>query len=161
MTDTQHPPIAQALGRIPCGLYIVTTAGADGRPLGFVGSFVMQQGFAPPTLSVAIGQGRDHLARVRATGRFTISVLDKDSSGVMGAFFRKLPDGETPFDSLETLTTEGGGTVLSNALAWMDCRLTGEFETGDHVICFGEVESAAMTREGEPQVHLRANGLGY
>ena len=62
------PPLAQALGRIPTGLYVVTTL-HEGRPLGFVGSFLMQVGFVPPVLSVAIASGREHLGAIRAHGR--------------------------------------------------------------------------------------------
>ena len=46
---------ALALGRIPSGLYVVTTL-RDERAVGFVGSFVMQMGFAPPTVAIAVGK---------------------------------------------------------------------------------------------------------
>ena len=49
MPDPADPPLARALGRIPSGLYIVSTV-RDGRPVGFLGSFVMQMGFEPPTV---------------------------------------------------------------------------------------------------------------
>lgn len=161
MSDSNPTPLALALGRIPCGLYIVTIQGPGGKPMGFVGSFVMQQGFEPPTVSVAIGKNRDHLEHLRASGRFTLSLLDKESAGLMGAFFRKLPEGESPYDTMGIETSPSGGTVLSDALAWMDCELTGEFEVGDHVVCFGKVLEGSMQRDGEPQVHLRTDGLGY
>ena len=161
MSESKHSPLALALGRIPCGLYIVTIQDPGGKAVGFVGSFVMQQGFEPPTVSVAIAKGRDHLEYLRASGKFTLSLLDKDSSGLMGTFFRKLPEGESPYDTLGIETTPSGGTILTDALAWMDCELVGEYETGDHVICFGKVIDGSMQREGDPQLHLRTNGLGY
>lgn len=154
---TELSPIAQALGRIPTGLYIVTTE-AQGAPLGFVGSFVMQVGFEPPTVCVAIGSDRAHLAAVRASGRFAISVLDKQSQGVMTAFFKKDAD---PFDGLETQAAAGGCAVLPESLAWFECELSGEHAVGDHVVVFGTVTDASKQRDGEPSVHLRKNGLGY
>lgn len=153
-------PLARAIGRIPSGLFIATTQGPDG-PLGFVASFVMQAGFAPPTISVAVGKGRGPLEAMRSSGRFAVSVVDKPSSGVMGPFFKPVPEGETPFDGLATATTEAGSTVLTECLAWMDCKVTGEFETGDHVIVFGEVTEGDLLREGDSSVHLRRDGLGY
>src|SRR5262245_56498725 len=90
-------PLARAIGRIPTGLYIVTTL-ADGGPVGFVGSFLMQVGFAPPTLCVAVGKERGPLAAMRATGRFAVSVLDGGSAALMGAFLKKPPAGTSPFD---------------------------------------------------------------
>lgn len=160
MVDTDLSPLAQALGRVPTGLYVVSTSTSDG-PIGFVGSFVQQVGFEPPTMCVAVGSGRSHLEAIRASGGFALSLLDKESQGQMSAFFKAPPEGRTQFDALETKATDGGRTVLSNCLAWMDCELTGEHAVGDHVIVFGTVKQAERVREGEPSVHLRSNGLGY
>lgn len=160
MADTEPTPLAQALGRLPTGLYIVTTLDGE-TPVGFVGSFVMQNGLEPPVLSVAVGKARGPLAALRANGRFGVSILDADSQGVMGAFFGKLEDGQTPFDALDVEHAPGGSPVLSKALAWLECRVTGEHELADHVVLFGEVEAGSQARAGDPSVHLRKNGLGY
>lgn len=154
---SEHPPLAQALGRIPTGLYIITTRDGE-QPLGLVGSFVMQVGFEPPTLVVAIGEGRDHLAAIRSSGRFAVSVLDESSASLMGAFFSK--DG-SPFDSLDHEDSPGGMPVFTKALAWLDCRVSGEHSTGDHVSMFGTIEAARLLRPGDPSIHLRSNGLSY
>ena len=157
MSNDPASPLAQALGRVPTGLYIVTTRQGD-APLGFVGSFVMQLGFEPPTMCVAIGKDRDHLAAIRANGRFGLSILDKQSQGLMSAFFKKDVD---PFAELATSDAPGGSPTLDGALAWMECAVTGEYELGDHVVVMGTVEHGAQLRDGDPAVHLRKNGLGY
>jgi flavin reductase (DIM6/NTAB) family NADH-FMN oxidoreductase RutF len=160
MPETELTPIARALGRIPCGLYIVTTQQGE-EPIGFLGSFVMQVGFEPPTLCVAIGKDRDHLAAVRESGRFALSVIDPESTGQMSPFFKKPAEGESPFDALATRKAPGGSVVLAESLAWLECRVTGEHATGDHVVVFGEVLDAEILRAGDPKVHLRKNGLSY
>lgn len=160
MPELQTSPLARALGRIPSGLYVVTTL-RDRRPVGFVGSFVMQMGFEPPTVGVAIGKSRSHLADIRASGHFALSILDKQSAGLMTPFFRKLPEGVSPFADLELSSARSGSPVLTGGLAWVDCRVSGEYATGDHVVVFGEVVEGALLREGESTVHLRKNGLGY
>jgi len=158
--STEPSPLALALGRIPTGLYVVTTL-LDGRPLGFVGSFLGQVGFEPPTLSVAIAKGREHLGAIRGHGRFAVSVLDGASQGLMGPFFKRHESGKSAFDQLECLRTPGGLAALRGALAWLECRVTGEHATGDHVVVFGAVEHAELLRAGDPAVHLRRDGLGY
>lgn len=160
MSDDDLSPIARALGRVPTGLYVVTTKRGD-EPLGFVGSFVMQQGIDPPVMSVAVGRDRVHLAGMRECGRFALSILDEESQGAMGAFFRKYEGGDTPFDHVGIATTPGGLFVLSDALGWLECAVTGEHDAGDHVIVFGRVEAGEQRREGKPSIHLRKNGLGY
>jgi len=157
---TAPSPLAQALGRIPTGLYVVTTLAAD-RPLGFVGSFLMQVGFQPPCVCVAVATGREHLAAIRAHGRFAVSVLDGASQALMGAFFKRYEPGSSPFDTLAHRLSPGGLPVLGGALAWLECKVSGEHATGDHVVLFGTVEHGECLRSGEPAIHLRKNGLGY
>ena len=160
MTHSELSSVALALGRVPTGLYIVSARDGD-APIGFVGSFLVQVGFQPPTLCVAVGKARGPLEVMRRAGRFGVSILDAESRGLMGRFFTKLPEGVGPFDGLELVRASGGTPVLRDALAWLECRITGEHETGDHVVLFGEVEDAAQVRAGDPSIHLRKDGLGY
>lgn len=157
---TPPSPLALALGRIPTGLYVVTTL-KDGRPLGFVGSFVMQVGFEPPVVSIAIGKQREHLAAIRAHGRFAVSVLDGASQKLMAPFFKRHEPGRSAFDQVEHRPSPAGLPLLADALAWLDCRVTGEHASGDHVVVFGCVEHGELLRAGDPAVHLRKNGLEY
>jgi flavin reductase (DIM6/NTAB) family NADH-FMN oxidoreductase RutF len=160
MSSLDPSPTARALGRIPSGLYIVTSL-VDGRDSGFLGSFVVQTGFEPPTVAVAIGKSRPHLSDIEKCGAFALSILDPQSRGLMSAFMRKLSDGESPFDGLALSKTPRGLSVLSESLAWIECRIAGEHATGDHVVVFGEVTAAELLHEGEPCTHIRKNGLRY
>ena len=160
MASADTPDLAAALGRVPTGLYVVTTR-ASGRPLGFVASFLMQVGFAPPTLCVAIAKGRAHLQAIREAGTFGVSILDGPSEGLMGRFFRKHAPGESPFDGLDVSDASHGSPILEGALAWLECRHCGEHETPDHVVVFGEVIEGATRRGGDPSIHLRRTGMVY
>jgi flavin reductase (DIM6/NTAB) family NADH-FMN oxidoreductase RutF len=157
---TDPTPLALALGRIPTGLYVVTTLQA-GRPLGFVGSFLMQVGLAPPVVSVAISRDREHLGAIRAHGRFCVSVLDGTSQKLMAPFFKRHEPGRSAFDQIEHRPSPAGVPILAGALAWLDCRVAGEHSPGDHVVVFGVVEHGDLLRTGDPAVHLRKNGLEY
>ncbi|MEO0649697.1 MAG: flavin reductase family protein [Planctomycetota bacterium] len=159
-STTDLPEFARALGRIPSGLFVVTTLDGE-RPLGFVASLVQQFGFEPPTVAVAVGQDRDHLAAMRASGRFAVSVVDDASKQVMAPFFGKVPEGQTPFDVVAHRAGSNRCPVLEEALAWFECEVSGEHETGDHVVVFGRVTDGRLAREGDPKVHLRKNGLSY
>ena len=160
MPDLVDSPLARALGRIPSGLFIVSTV-RDGRPVGFLGSFVMQMGFDPPTVCVGVGKSRPHLEDMRRAGGFALSILDGQSRSLMAPFLRKLPEGASPFDGVSLRYTASGSPVLADALAGVDCKITGEFDTADHTTVFGVVVEGALLREGEPSMHVRKNGLGY
>ena len=97
--------IGQALGRIPTGLYIVTTLqGQD--PIGFVASFLMQIAFDPPGVCMAIAKERPHLEAIRRSGVFGVSILGESSSKLMAPFLRRTK--EDPFGELRTSTAAGG-----------------------------------------------------
>lgn len=160
MTRTEPTPLARALGRLPSGVYIVTTLRA-GAPVGFVGSFVQQVAFEPPTLVLAVANDREQLADLRKTGRFALSVLGSGDQALMSPFLKRLPEGASPFDGLAVARSRSGLPVLEAALAWLDCRIAGEHAAGDHTVLFGVVEEAQLVREGDPRIHLRRNGLGY
>ena len=51
------PPHAQALGRIPSGLFILS-AGTGDQATATLVSFVQQVGFEPPVVVVALRKGR-------------------------------------------------------------------------------------------------------
>ena len=161
MSDSKElSPLAKALGRMPTGLYIVSTLNGD-APLGFLGSFVMQQSIEVPQVSVAVGQGREHLQAIRDSGRFALSILDAGSQKAMGAFFKKYEGDETPFDHVATQNSPSGLPLLSDSLAWLECEYSGEFDAGDHVVVFGKVVAGDQLHDGDPSIHLRKNGLGY
>lgn len=157
MSRPKIPPLARALGRVPCGLYIVATSGPDG-PLGLLASLVMQTSLDPPTLGVAIGRERPHLDAIRHCGHFTVSILDERSRELMGRFFRSDPP---PFEGLDLGRSADGDPWLSDALAWVACRVTGESECEDHVIVFGKAVEGDVLREGDPAIHLRKDGRSY
>ena len=152
--------IGAALGRVPSGLFIVSAVDEHGAALGFLASFVQQMAFSPPTVAVAVSKERGHLEAIRHSKRFAVSVLGDDDKGLMKPFFKKPEDG-SPFDDLESHVPTDGAPVLSESLAWLDCRLAGEHNAGDHIVVFGVVETASKTREGEPLTHTRKNGLKY
>ena len=160
MADPEASPLARALGRIPSGLFVVSTLG-HGRPVGFLGSFVMQMGFSPPTVCIGVGKSRPQLQDIRRSGRFALSILDAPSRSLMTAFLRKLPPDTSPFDGLSVGHATSGSPVLTEALAWVDCKMVGEYETQDHVVVFGEAVEGTLLREGQPSTHVRKNGLDY
>jgi len=160
MSSDPIPSLARALGRIPSGLFIVSTLAGD-RPVGFLGSFVVQTGFEPPTVCVAVGKERGPLTAMREHGHFALSVLDPESRGLMNPFFKPPAEGASAFDGLDQARTASGCPVLTGSLAWLGLKVVGEHDVGDHVVIFGEVTEGELLREGDPQMHVRKNGLSY
>lgn len=151
--------LAAALGRVTSGLFVCSCGTGDAsRP--FIASWVMQAAFEPPTISVAIEEGREALEVLDAhAGHLTLSILPDDGQALMKPFFGG--DESAPFGELDVVTTESGGRYLAAALAWLECRQIARTQVGKHQIVFAEVVAGAMLREGQPLVHVRKNGMRY
>ena len=154
-------PMDKALGRVASGLYIVTT-GTDGAATGFLGSWVMQAGFEPPAVTVAVHRDRAVLSTLRETGHFCVSILSPSSMNLLGHFAKGFKPGEDAFEGLEVALTASGVPYLTAAHAYLSCKLFGESEWSDHIILCGEVVAGACASfDEDPAIHVRKNGKSY
>jgi flavin reductase (DIM6/NTAB) family NADH-FMN oxidoreductase RutF len=154
--------VAAALGRIPSGLFVISWRSND-ADRAMLASWVMQAGFAPPLVSVAMGTTRDLLGVVRAGSPFAVNVLAESQRTLLARFGKPPADGEDPFAGLSLDRTPAGVAVLAEAAGWMECRPVGETAAAgaDHVLVLGRVEAAGGRPDTAPLVHLRRSGLKY
>jgi flavin reductase (DIM6/NTAB) family NADH-FMN oxidoreductase RutF len=150
------PAIAAALGRIPSGLFVVGWRDGD-ADRSMLASWVMQAGFAPPVVSIAVAPTRDLLAAIERGCPFVVSVLGQAQRALLARFGRPTADA---FDGLAIQRTASGAAALADAAAWLDCRPVARAAHGDHVVVLAEV-TAAGGGSHEPLMHVRKNGLRY
>jgi flavin reductase (DIM6/NTAB) family NADH-FMN oxidoreductase RutF len=148
--------IAAALGRVPSGLFVVSWR-EEAADRCMLASWVMQAGFTPPQVSVAIAESRGLLAAVDQGQPFAVSVLAESQRGLLARFGKP---GTDAFAGLDVHRTASGLAALSDAAAWMECRAVTRAAHGDHVVVIAEVVAAGGAG-GEPAVHVRRNGLRY
>jgi flavin reductase (DIM6/NTAB) family NADH-FMN oxidoreductase RutF len=164
MTEADHArqTLGRALGRVPSGIFILTTLSQDARPHAMLTSWVQQASFRPPTVSVAVGRDRAAGAAIRSSGWFALSVVPEGGTSLMKRYARSIPDGVDPFTGLEVFSSPHGLPVLCDALAWLECRLIGSYDfAGDHELLVGEVTAGDMLRSGEAFTHTRGSGFHY
>jgi flavin reductase (DIM6/NTAB) family NADH-FMN oxidoreductase RutF len=159
MNDSEKQ-LAAALGRIPSGVFIVT-ARRDGQETGMLASWIQQCSFVPPMLSLVLKQGR-FLADWLADGAaFTVNILERDQTDMIAHFGRGFAPDEPAFTGLDVQRAGEGGPILSEALAYLECRVVCVCPTGDHQLLVARIESGRMLNDGQPLVHVRKNGLHY
>jgi len=152
--------LASALGRIPSGLFILTVRHGEAET-GMLASWVQQCSFEPPQLSVAIKRGRDLLAWLTDGALFTLNILDASQTDMIGHFGRGFTLHEPAFTGLEVARPDGGAPILSEALAYLECRVAGRCPAGDHDLLIAQVVRGRVLGEGQPMVHVRKSGLHY
>lgn len=155
------PPHLQALGRVVSGLYIVT-AENSGQRAAFLASWVVQAGFSPPAVSVAIKQDRPIMRQMGRGARLCVNILGKEDKALMGKFARGFALDEDPFAGADIARTEKGTPYLKDALGYLELEVMRVLEPStEHNLISGEVVGGAMLREGDPWVHVRKNGANY
>ncbi len=154
--------MATALARIPSGLFIVTWHdGDDDR--GMLASWVMQAGFSPPAITLAVATGRDLLAAIDGEGRFVVNILGESQRPLLARFGKPAAPGESPFAGLDVRRAEGGAPILAASAGWLECRSLGRIggDRTDHAVVLAEVLTAGAGETDAPLVHVRKNGLRY
>lgn len=155
--------VAPALGKIASGLYIATATESDGTAVGMLCSFVEQAGFDPPMITIAIAPDR-RLAKALTNGsKLGINVLGKATGGALMKPFIS-SDNADPFSDVTLTANSHGIPQLSDALAFIACKLRDQMLAGDHSIYLCEVIDGEMPpndAKDEPMVRIRANGFGY
>lgn len=170
MSDGQSPPatgnsIGTALGRIPSGLFIITWRDDDADRT-MLTSWLMQAGFDPPAVSIAVGHGRRFLAMAAAGEfRFVVNQLSESQKSMLGRFSKPTSDGQDPFAGLSITRSPCGAAILPETVGWFECHgrslVMSEKTSGDHVIVVADIKIAGSEVLEKPWVHLRKSGLHY
>ena len=79
--------VGKALGRVPSGLFVVTTKFQD-KEDAVLASWVNQCSFDPPGITVSLGKIRNARLLIEASQAFIINILGKESNLLMKHFFK-------------------------------------------------------------------------
>ena len=140
-----------ALGRFATGVTVVTTRDEHGADCGMTVSAFSSVSLRPPLVMVCIGHDASMYSAMSKASIFGVSML---ASG-QEALSRHFADQEIDrFDGIGFHRGESGVALLSDALAWLECRVINRVEAGDHTLFIGEVESAEPRAE-RPLLYYR------
>ena len=157
----------KALGRLSGGLYVVTASQGEGETLrrsAMVASWVSQASFHPPGLTVAVAKDRAIEALMQVGDRFVLNVLREDNhQPLLRHFLKRFRPGADRFEGVNVLEgVADGGPVLSDALAYLGCRVEQRMEGPDHWIIYAVVEQGNVAdTEAVTAVHHRKVGNHY
>jgi flavin reductase (DIM6/NTAB) family NADH-FMN oxidoreductase RutF len=155
-----HRQLAAALGRIPSGLFIVTSR-HQGLETGMLASWVQQCAFDPPHLSLAVKRGRPLNAWLAEGAGFVVNILDDSQTDMVAHFGRGFSPTEPAFEGVAVERSQDGAPVLSEALAYLECRVAGHHTVGDHDLFLGRIVSGRVLNDGHPMIHVRKSGWHY
>lgn len=154
------PDFDAAIGNIPSGIFILTVGSGD-RSTGMLASWVMQAGFDPPMVSVAVKQGRYVGEWITAGQPFVLNIVGEGQNALLKHFAKGFEPGVSAFEGIETQVCRTGVPMLSTALGHLECEPAGHADSGDHRVFLARVVRGGMSQEGGPMVHVRKSGARY
>lgn len=119
---------------------------------GLTANAVASVSLEPALVLACIEHDADSHDCIREAGVFSINVLDSSQERLARRFSTWEVD--TKFEGLAFRTEVTGAPILTDALAWVDCRVWAAYPGGDHTIFVGEVV-AGDAGVGIPIIYYR------
>jgi flavin reductase len=144
---TVDPALFKAgMRRLACGVWAVTTVGADGERHGMLATSVAAASADPASLLVCINRSASCHDPIHRSGAFCVNLLSEEDEQMARAFSSSEAR-RTRFASGDWRTLATGAPVLASALASFDCRVLNGISVGSHTVYIAEVLSVEMCRD--------------
>lgn len=152
--------LRNVLGMFATGITVVTAVGESGLPSGMTANSFTSVSTSPPLVLVCVLRDAKVHDAIITSEAFGVSVLSSSQRVVAQHFANKSrPRGDREFDVVDWTPGRHTGTpMLSNTLAWLECRLANVYDGGDHSIFLGAVVDSGRD---EDQDALLFYGGGY
>lgn len=152
----------KALGRISGGLYIITAQKGDIKSA-MLASWVTQASFQPLGLTIAVAKDRAIESCLQVGDHFVLNVLEEGNyQGLMKHFLKRFPPGADRFAGVKTQPAENGSPLLTDALAYIECKVSSRMELSDHWVVYATVNAGRVSKsEALTAVHHRKVGNHY
>jgi flavin reductase (DIM6/NTAB) family NADH-FMN oxidoreductase RutF len=152
--------IAAVLGRIPSGIFILTVR-HNGLETGMLSSWVMQAGFEPPMVTVAVNRSRYIGEWLDAGAPFVLNVVAEGQKSLLKHFGHGFEPGWPAFEGIEIVRSPRDVPVLTESLGYLECTPVTHVDSSDHRIYLARVEHGALLHDQPPMTHVRKSGLHY
>ncbi len=151
--------VEQAVGRIVGSLCVLTVQRGE-VSTAMLASWVSQATFTPPGITIAVAKDRAIESYMYEGDRFVLNILEQGKQ-LRKHFMKKFAPGENRFTDIQVEPTEGG-LVLTDSLAYLECRVAQRMECGDHWIVYAIVENGKLLQSnGLTAIHHRKTASNY
>ena len=147
------------LRKFTYGLYAVTVR-HGGQRNGFTANWVSQVGFDPPMVMVSVENDGESIKLIEASGQFALNAYASGQRELAGALGRKSKNVPDKLAGIATFDGPSGLPLLSDALGWLECRVSSRLPAGDHTVYLAEVIEAGLLRD-EEGLTMKETGFRY
>ncbi len=145
-----------ALGRMTYGIYVLTTCHEE-ETNGMIASWVSQISYEPLLIMAAVHPNRYSHRLIEKSGSFALHAIDSQQKEYLTHF--KGPDPKAKLASVRWQRGQTGCPILTDCLAFLECRVKAVYTPGNHTLFIGEVVAADAFGHGRPFSSLDYNGI--
>jgi len=141
------------LGCFATGVAIVTTS-VNGKIHGLTVNAFTSVSLKPPLVLICIDTKAESCKLIKKSKFFTVNLLTAKQKNIS----KKFSDPKTKenrFDDNIWKSNVNGIPVLTNALAFIDCKVESVFLSGDHHIFVGKVIELGLNKNSKPLIYYR------
>lgn len=144
--DIDPRDLRNACGAFATGVTVISTRTEEGDH-GMTANAFMSVSLDPPMIAISLDHKARMLSKVRASGRYCVSVLSHGMEGIAWHFAGKFdPEHADPFTEID------GMPVVPGAASTFVCDVDSEVTAGDHVLFIGRVRHLAQETKARPLV---------
>jgi flavin reductase (DIM6/NTAB) family NADH-FMN oxidoreductase RutF len=148
------------LNKLTYGLYVLAADSGDDRG-GMLITWAMQASFDPPMVAVVVQNTAHTTSVMKKSGAFALNFMadeQRKEAGRFGQEHAKVGDKLGKFGHHAGAAT--GSPVLDDALGYLECRIKGWLQGGDHDVALAEIIAAEIVRDA-PLMTTASSGMSY
>ncbi len=147
---------AQLFNYISHGVYVIGVSDGEHQNA-FTAACVMLVSFDPLLITLSINPQHYSYKLLKAGGICTVNVLSKDQYRLAEHF--GTPGVRDKMSGHRWLKAKTGAPVLSESLAYLDCRVSHYCAAGDHQLAVCQVVAGGLLNEGEPLLYSETGDM--
>ena len=156
ITATEIDRTEQAVGRIVGSICVATTV-EDNQHRGILTSWVSQASFDPPGLMIALPEASTKLI-YNPGDRFVLNILREGRT--IRRYFS--PHSGKSLEDLETQTAANGCSIITAALAYLECTVQSRLKTGDRYLIYALInQGEVLKNNATTAIQHRKSGSHY
>ena len=158
--DVEPGFFRKVMGHFVTGVTVVTTL-EDDRPWGITVNALSSISLEPALIMVALDRRRTVTPKLRAAGRFGVSILGETQQALSDCFAgAEMTPGRDEFCGASWTAGPTGLPILDGSIAWLESTVTETVSAGDHDLFIGTVDSLGSDdAHGGPLLYYRRRYL--
>lgn len=143
----------EIIEKIINGVAVVTSKRGNKDINGLSVAWMSQVSWDPPLVMVAIGKVNYTHDFIKESKVFAISILSQNMKDMAKLFGLKSGRDINKFQDITYEFKKSGSPIISDCLAYLDCKVLKSFDVGDHTIFVGEILDTDIKDDKEPLIY--------